>query len=466
MIEWRNLKKLHTAAQQHIKKQDRIIKDQVTRIILLETTVTEQAKIIQTLQLQMAELRDIVFGKKKKAAEVTADDEEEPEHPSHPRTGASYRRPIPREEEVTERKPHPIKVCTVCRTFLIKKTTRSYYEEDIPLVKKTVIQHIVERGYCKSCRRWQSAVALPAAPVVLGENVQLFITHLSTVSRLTYEQIRTLLTTRYHISLSDGEIAKILTREANQLRPEYERLKARIRSEPAAHYDETGHPVQAGGEGNYAWVMASARTQDAVFTCGRSRGKGVALELKGDADHIGISDDYNAYHATFSLHQLCWAHPYRKLRDLATTDVLAEKVRIHCRTTFTHFRALYRDLREVLTQPFDLTEREQYRGTFLARLDTIALLHPLDPLKLRVVKQALVRNRDQYLTCLTHRGVPADNNKAERALRHLVLKRKNSFGSKTAKGAETTGILTSVLLSLYWSKPTDFFTSYRELRGV
>jgi hypothetical protein len=52
---------------------------------------------------------------------------------------------------------------------------------------------------------------------------------------------------------------------------------------------------------------------------GKSRGKGNAEELiEGMSEEsVGISDDYGAYKNLFKYHQLCWAHPYRKLRDLA-----------------------------------------------------------------------------------------------------------------------------------------------------
>lgn len=57
----------------------------------------------------------------------------------------------------------------------------------------------------------------------------------------------------------------------------------------------------------------------------------------------------------------------------------------------------------------------------------------------------------------------ADNNKAERGLRHIVLKRKASCGSKTQKGADTMSILCSTLLSCWWSKPENFFTAYEQM---
>ncbi|MBI3420718.1 MAG: transposase, partial [Candidatus Sungbacteria bacterium] len=110
--------------------------------------------------------------------------------------------------------------------------------------------------------------------------------------------------------------------------------------------------------------------------------------------------------------------------------------------------------------------RIRVRDQLITRLQTITLPHPNDPQKLKTIKESLRKNTDAYVTCLTHEGIPADNNKAERALRHLVLKRKISFGSRTQKGTDTLSALASVLLSLWWRKPQNFFGEYLGLRGV
>lgn len=69
----------------------------------------------------------------------------------------------------------------------------------------------------------------------------------------------------------------------------------------------------------------------------------------------------------------------------------------------------------------------------------------------------------EYLLCVREKDVPPTNNKAERSLRPLVIKRKLSFGSKTQKGAEAMATLLSVLFTLWWSRPENFFAAYRTL---
>ncbi|PIQ68852.1 MAG: hypothetical protein COV91_01995 [Candidatus Taylorbacteria bacterium CG11_big_fil_rev_8_21_14_0_20_46_11] len=82
-----------------------------------------------------------------------------------------------------------------------------------------------------------------------------------------------------------------------------------------------------------------------------------------------------------------------------------------------------------------------------SQLKSFAVSDPLDPAKLTRIKEQVSARTANYLTCLLHIGVAADNNAAERSLRHLVLKRKISFGSFREKTAETLAILCSVLMS-------------------
>ncbi|MFH1030617.1 MAG: transposase [bacterium] len=48
--------------------------------------------------------------------------------------------------------------------------------------------------------------------------------------------------------------------------------------------------------------------------------------------------------------------------------------------------------------------------------------------------------KKELFVCVSNKGVSPTNNKAEQKLRHLVLKRKNSFGTKSDKGNQTLSI--------------------------
>lgn len=469
LVRLRNLERLY--AEQKLRNE-RLIEENhrlKQEIITLQSTVVTQQQMIENLQLQVAELRQIIFGKRKKKTEDESDDDgtssSSPRKPAQ-RSKASYHRPIPPESEITAKATHPLNSCQHCHSTLTKKTTAIFYEEDISPSTKSVIRHSIEKGYCTQCKRWSSAIPLPSAKVLLGKQTKILVCYLSIILNLSFEKIRNLLSDTYHLAISDGEISCILEKEANTLRPAYERLTEKIRSQNAVHYDETSWRVQQEEQGHYAWVMTGVEGTDTVFDVGKSRGKGNAEKLRGDGEHIGITDDYAAYRTLFAVHQLCWAHPLRKFRDLKDTANLSEQKRMHCIQMYEKFARLYQFTQTFLTEHHTQTERKQKRAVVLRQLWSISQSHIDDPQKLVTLKATLRKNRFAYVTCLTYANVPMDNNKAERSLRHLVLKRKTSLGSKTQRGAETTSILASVMLSLWWSKPKNFFAAYREMRGV
>ena len=473
LIRLRNLETLHAQARKQNDTLRKRNKDLKARVSALEATVVEQQTIITTLKLQLEELQRIVFGKKKKKSAEGNDEDNQPPHKAAERATDSYHRRIPADEEVTSTEHHSIAMCPDCGTPLGKLETRVSYEEDIVLPDttttplKTVAKHEVERGWCTSCHAWRTPVPIHPVTVVLGTHVKLYICYLSILIRLSFEQIATHLKITYDFDISDGEIAYILQKEARALRSEYEALKERIRVQRGVHYDETSWKVQKEERGNYAWTMTGTETNEVAFLCGESRGGGVVDLLRGDdADHVGITDDYVGYHKKFKKHQLCWAHPHRKLRDLKDSEKLDSATREHCRAVFEAFSALYQKVDAVRRTPFVLEERLQKKAALTVSFDEIATEHPSDPHKLKKIKQRLREKKELYFTCIMNEGIPPDNNKAERSLRHLVIKRKISFGSKTQRGAETLSILVSILLSLWWRKPRNFFQELAAMRGL
>ena len=85
---------------------------------------------------------------------------------------------------------------------------------------------------------------------------------------------------------------------------------------------------------------------------------------------------------------------------------------------------------------------------FAKRLSDLAIIHPDEPKKMVRIKTTLKKNIPLYLTCLSDHNIPLTNNQAERSLRHLVLKRKVSFGSLNKRTAENLAVLLSIMMSL------------------
>jgi len=464
MVEWRNYKRLYPELRrkfEEVKEENR----------QLRQTVAEQQAVIEKLLLRVEELERMVFGEKRQADDAPPSAPPPLPPQKKQRTSGSYRRPVPPPEAVTLRTEHPLFSCPDCGTQLRRKKIVLHLIEDMVLPSekgnpfKTVSEHRIDTGYCPCCKKRKAACPLPKQTCTLGPNVRRYIPYAVTVLGQTWEKVRTFLKDVCDLDVSDGEISRILHAEKQKLLPAYHAIEARIRDAPAAHYDETGYPVQAEGQGQFGWVKTAADSSDTLFALGRTRGKGNAEELRGsDSDQIAITDDYGAYRTLFGKnHALCWAHPARKLRDLARSQTLSAEKQAHCAEAYAAFCALYEDVRTTLAQPFADAERKVEAADVRSRLRSLAAPHPLDPVKLVTIKQSMRRNAKKYVTCLLHPGIPADNNKAERSIRPLVVKRKLSFGSKTQKGADTMSVLLSVLMSLWWSKPQNFFAAYGKL---
>lgn len=460
-----------------LKKENLLLKQKQT--LLLE----EQQKLqkqIESLTLIVEELRRMVFGRKKKkdegisstgtANDTKTNNEQTNKRKNVNRTKDSYRRAAPKDEEVTDTYEHGITHCSDCGTLLIKLKQITRYIEDITnlinlsKLLKRIEKHIIVSGYCPKCKRRKTAKAISPQVSILGENIKKFVCYLSVVMRLSFEQIRCFLSDTTDIDISDGELTACLDEQADKLTPEKDRLLAKIRGAPGRHYDETGWKVQKEGQGNYAWITRPTIGVEAVFLMGRSRGKGNAEELQGNVDNqVGISDDYGAYTNMFEKHQLCMAHPYRKLRDLSQSETITLEGKQTCDKSYCEFGSLYLDLRETLTSEYEKDIWLEKRETYIKRLQEIAIVTENDPQKLKGIKQSLTENAEKYFTCLLQPDIPADNNKAERGLRHIVLKRKISYGSKSQKGADTMSILCSTLLSCWWNKPENFFAAYNQM---
>lgn len=439
-------------------------------------TLEEENRILN-LKLEKAfllieELQRMVFGKgKKKDTDKDRDDDLFGNGPrkESKRDNASYRRKTPREEDITKEEHCNEINCPHCQTQLTELKKLEFFIEDILPVEEwfTVLKQVIRKwittGYCNHCNKRVSSVEIPKQKTYLGENIRSLIVFQSTVQQLSYSQIIDFSEGVLHLQLSEGEIVNILESQAVKLEPAYLTIRENVRSSEAANMDETGWPTSKGDQGNFAWVACGANTNDILYSLGQGRGKGNIEKMLGENySSVGITDDYNAYKNAFSKHALCWSHPYRKIRDLMNSETLSEDKKEHCQKTFEMFSSLYEKVREINSRPFVKEEREKETIKLRIIFDQFIRSHPRDPEKLKQIKLRLGEQKECYFVCLLEPNIPPDNNKAERALRHLVIKRKKSFGSKTQKGADILSIIYSVVMSLWRTSKLDFFNSYSQ----
>lgn len=432
----------------------------------------------ENLELQIKALQKIVFGRKHDGNKNDDD-----KTPKPPRSISSYRRPIPKPEEITKEESYFIDTCPDCGTFLIDKVILVRYIVDIILPylneqsgvletpARIVIKQAIEKGWCPNCQAWHTAELPDHSPpvknneVLLGDEIKKFVSFQSNIIRDTYTQIQDELIGLYNIKISQGEIASILGKTSNKLSPEYERLKKRVRKSKGCHLDETGW--QTKGEKNYVHINAPTDSNEVVFLIGRTRGKGNSIELVGeDYKGVVISDFLGNYKNMPGDHQGCWSHLLRMTRDLKNNSNLEEYKRDFISKIHIKLKGVFEDAETIKEEPFDLEKRQSYLPSLYQRIEQIAeeiYSFRESPKKLTDIANLILKYKKELFTAITHDGIPLTNNKAEQGLRHLVLKRKNSFGTQSENGNKTLEINLSVLLSLWRQSKADFWPRFREL---
>lgn len=471
LVRLRNLEQLHRLSKQMRSKKDELIATQTEQIDKLKVLVTGQQEFIEAQAIRIAELETMVFGKKKRPPSGTpAPKDTVTTNPKLPRSKASYRRPLPPATAITTTELMTVDHCQ-CGGELTSLTTQERYQEDIPLPEltpsyqaKLVTKYIIERGICLTCGKATSGKNLGGQAVTLGPNARLLICHLVSVMGMSYTQVTSLLLSLYGLRTTDGEIANILARQHQAWLPAYERLKTEIRAAPAVHADETPWPIQALDGYGYAWNLSDANSPKVCFALENSRGGVHAKNLFGK-QFVGvrISDDYGGYRTVPGTQQLCWAHLYRCIRDLRYNDNLPEEQLSDVSWWYEQFASIYQDLRMYLEQAYDKTIRTKQGEYLWRRLQALLPASETDPVKLTKLKAQLKRAGETKLfACLAY-DTPCDNNRAERDLRQLVLKRKRSFGSQTEKGAQALATVLSLCTTTWRTNPNGYFGALAQL---
>lgn len=478
MVELRNLRKLHA----HDRKQIAELKAENQELRQLLAQALEK---IDTQAIQIAELQTMVFGKKKRppAGGTPAI----PPLPRQFRSKDSYRRPVPPVSAVTQEVALPLPDTCACGGRFDPDTISVHerYEEDVPLPDLTpdyqshlVTKYVITRANCLMCGKATvgGGKDLGGAQVALGLNIRLLVCHLISVVGLSYAQTTGLLLSLYRVHLTDGEIAAMLRKQHSRWTPSYTQLKADIRAAPVVHVDETPWPIQDLQGGGYAWNMSDAASPRVCFVLEQSRGAVHAQTLFGqDTDQpfagVRITDDYAAYRSESlpGVQQLCWAHLYRCIRDLRYNANLPEEQLSHVTEWYAGFAGIYQDLRVQLGKPYDTVVREEQANSLWRRVQLLASermpQETSEPKKLSKLKAQLLRaGRDKLFVCL-EKDTPCDNNRAERDLRQLVLKRKRSLGSKSERGAQALATVLSLCTTAWRTNPNMYFSQLASLAG-
>jgi transposase len=225
------------------------------------------------------------------------------------------------------------------------------------------------------------------------------------------------------------------------------RIRADILSDfSCAHVDESPWPIIGQESQSYMWALSNRR--GAYFQFEPTRSGRVASEiLKGHTGSI-LTDGYSGYSRIKKESVVrvgaCWSHARREFFeriDNYPAEVTEALRLIDSLFAIEARAATFEELRTLRqTESRDVVEEFhawmlKTRARYLERTG----LHRAISYCLKLWTELTAFTRDLSL--------PLSNNDAERALRHIVMGRKNFNGSKTINGADTAASLYTVIES-------------------
>ena len=353
------------------------------------------------------------------------------------------RRDIP--EHVHHKKKHRAKRCPDCGGRLKRcKETRTRYTEDIPEIEPEVTEHTIHRDWCSKCRKMVEPSVPDALPgAALGHHVLVLSAWLHYALGNTLSQIVEVFNFHLQLKISDGGLVQMWYRLQAILFPWYEQIQQEALHSAVLHADETGWRVN----GKTHWLWSFSTSTLSYFMIDRSRGS-PALQKFFIEEFSGtlVSDFWGAYNAVVcALRQTCLVH---LLRDLEHVEKY--------KSPGKHWPAFAKKLRRLMGDAIRLWKnREEFdpetfasrRQRLTTRLQEMIDTDWKDSQAHRLIKR-LRRHQGDLFTFLDQPGVPFDNNHAERAIRPAVIIRKNSYGNRSERGADTQAVLMSIFRTL------------------
>ena len=190
-------------------------------------------------------------------------------------------------------------------------------------------------------------------------------------------------------------------------------------------------------KGCLKWLWVAISKKIAVFSIG-TRKKEELLKLITTA-FIGwlVTDGYLAYRS-YEKRQRCLAHLIRKA--VALTGLVDEKAQKMGDWFLRELRGLIKAMAE------DGEGGKKNCNHILARLKRACKLGSEEQhAKLRALAKEILNDWDAVVAFVKNPELPPTNNDAERALRHAVISRRISFGTRTTEGSMAYAALLSVI---------------------
>jgi len=331
---------------------------------------------------------------------------------------------------------HRLESCPRCGHDLRPALTiapRVVQQVDVREVPLSIQEHRSHSGWCPRCQVMHEAPLPPSIRRggLVGPSLTTWIAYLKGACHASYSTVRKFLRDVVRVTISRGELARIIAKVSRALERPYQELLDDLPGQARLNVDETGH--KQNGARQWTWCFRAGLYT--LFKIDPTRSADVLIEVLG-AEFDGVLgcdyfSSYRRYQREFSvLLQFCLAHLIRDVKYLTTLPDPRD-------------RAYGEGLREALRSLFGVIHRRE-------ELSATAFQSQLEAARVEVMrrsKQDVPETRhsgnlakrfethgEGYFRFVTMPGVEPTNNLAEQAIRFVVIDRLITQGTRSETG--------------------------------
>ena len=382
---------------------------------------------------------------------------------SRPKRRGHGRRPLPADLP-RHRVEHAIDqtelICPCCDQPRVRIGEEISEQLDYTPASLFVIQHVRPKYACRQCE--QGGVVTSEKPID-GQVIEKglpgpgLVSHVITSKYCDHLPLyrQEAMLARHGVDVARSTMCGWMKAAADLLTPLARLMAKRIRQSKVIHTDDTPVPVQAPGRGKTKtgrlWVYLGDWQQPyTVFDYTPDRKRDGPVQWLQDFTGYLQADAFGGYDGMYVAGNIievaCWAHCRRRYYDARNSD----PSRAH------HALAMIRLLYEVEREAKELDAKqrqqlrvarsqpllEQFRGWMIEQRDDVL---PKSPIGTAI--SYTLDNWDALVRYTTDGDLAIDNNAAERAIRPLVIGRKNYLTLGSDNGGLTAATLYSIVAS-------------------
>jgi len=372
--------------------------------------------------------------------------------PGHPR----HERPPTLEQNIDQFHEHSYGQCPECGgqvQLMPEREPRVLQQVEIIEVPVVQHEHRCHAVWCENCgtEHWAPLPEHVANEGLCKERLTALVAYMKHRCHASYSTIQKFLEDVLGLKVSRGYLCKLVGKVSEALEEPYEELLRRLPLETLLNVDETGHK----DNGNKFWTWVFKAELYVLFKIDESRSSQVLIDVLGKEFDGALGCDYfgayRRYMRVFGVTlQFCMAHLIRDVRYLA--DLPDPQTQAYGERLLEGLRGLF----GTIHRREQMSPETFQRDLEAAKEDIIRTAVQTAPSQLDAEGKELKneaqnmakrfrKHGEAYFTFITTPGMEPTNNVAERAVRFVVIDRRITQGTRSARGRERSERLWTVI---------------------